>query len=253
MVLLTLFQRRVLPRFAIPPGERVYAIGDVHGRVDLLDRLLGKIDADSEARGKADCWTIFLGDLINRGPDSRAVLERGMALARSKRACIFLLGNHEEMLLRLWRGESRVAGGFLNFGGDKTLISYGLGEAEAAALSHKSVEEIVQIVRRLIPEVHIRFLERFGNLCRFGDYVFVHAGVRPGIAIEDQDGLDLRWIRRDFTQSTSDFGAMIIHGHSMVKKPAIRANRIGIDTGAYASGVLTAIGLQGTERWFLTS
>ncbi|MFM7027533.1 MAG: metallophosphoesterase [Chakrabartia sp.] len=255
MVLRKLFSQISAPlssRHALPPGERAYAIGDVHGRIDLLDALIAQIDADNKARGKADCWLIFLGDLIDKGPHSRAVIERALELSASPRACIFLMGNHEELLLRLWTGDARAADPFLTYGGIACLQSYGL-DAPESQITKLDGKEVVAAVRDHVPETHIRFLKKFAPICQMGDYAFVHAGARPGIALADQDPLDLRWIRGDFTRSKADFGAMIVHGHTIVKTPEIRSNRIGIDTGAYASGRLTALGLQGQDRWFLST
>ena len=237
--------------FSLPPGERAYAIGDVHGRLDLLDRIMAKIDADHAARGKADCWLIFLGDLIDRGPESSGVSARAMELAASARNCIFLMGNHEEMLIRIWTGDDRPAPSFMRYGGDALLRSYGCDVPPLA--EDLPPAEIMALVQRHVPRAHIAFLRKFGSICQIGSYVFVHAGLRPGIALGDQDPIDMRWIRSDFTASDADFGVMVVHGHTITKAPVIRANRIGIDTGAYASDRLTALGLQGTDRWFLAT
>lgn len=232
--------------------ERVYAIGDIHGRLDLFHQLLRRIAHDSAERGRANVWLILLGDVINRGPDSRGVVERVMRLADSSYSPICLMGNHEDMLLRVWRGQASMAQTFIAAGGDATLKSYGYtgGEDRLRDLSER---DIVQLVRTRVPEDHIRFISRFGENCRMGDYLFVHAGIRPGISIEVQTSEDMRWIGKEFLQSKADHGAMIIHGHHIHEVPDVRPNRIGIDTGAYRTGTLTAIGLQGTDRWFLAT
>ncbi len=234
--------------WALPDGERVYAIGDIHGRLDLLDSLLAKIDADDEARGPAQTTTVFLGDLADRGPDSRGVIERLMALEKDARATVFLMGNHEELMFRVWDGERGNAATFNRAGARATLISYGASGDDYDAWD---LDEMTAATKRLVPADHIAFLKRFQDWHMRGDYLFVHAGIRPGIHIEEQDSVDLRWIKGDFTQSREDHGVMIIHGHSITPAVDEQPNRIGIDTGAYHSGILTAIGLEGTERWFL--
>ncbi|MBU6253299.1 MAG: metallophosphoesterase [Alphaproteobacteria bacterium] len=236
----------------LPPGERVYAIGDIHGRLDLFHQLLRRIEADNAARGRADVWLILLGDLINRGPDSRGVIERALKLANSPQSAIFLMGNHEDMLLRVWRGQTSLAYPFLQAGGDATLKSYGY-TGTTDQLRDMRERDIVQLVRSHVPEEHIRFLRRFGEKCEMGDYLFVHAGVRPGISIAVQSADDMRWIGEEFVHSKLWHGAMIIHAHHISDAPDVRPNRIGIDTGAYCTGTLTAIGLQGAERWFLAT
>lgn len=230
----------------LPKGQRVYAIGDVHGRLDLLEKLVALIEADHHARGPADKTMIFLGDLIDRGPDSRGVI----AFARRRAAecrCKFLMGNHEEMLLRIWDGNADKAAIFLLHGGDALLRSYG------ADPLNLSPSETVYAVQSAVPDADIDFLRGFDPMYRAGDYVFVHAGVRPRIPLSAQDPIDLRWIRTEFTQSDADFGAVIVHGHSVSDVPEFRPNRIGIDTGAYRSGKLTALGLEGPARWILST
>ena len=239
-------------RPAIPAGDRVYAIGDVHGRLDLLHQLLQRIEADNAARGRADTWLILLGDLINRGPESRAVIDRVMRLTQSARATICLMGNHEDLLLRVWNGQEAAVPPFLNAGGDATLKSYGC-DLPADALDRLTDAMIIGLVRAWIPKAHIDFLTKFASHCAMGDYVFVHAGIRPGVALQAQDPIDMRWIRTPFLKSRRDHGACIVHGHSISAGPDIQPNRIGIDTGAYRTGTLTAIGLQGQDRWFLAT
>jgi serine/threonine protein phosphatase 1 len=233
--------------WSVPAGERLYAIGDIHGRDDLLAQLLDKIDADSAARGNAKTTLIFLGDLPDRGPDSRRVIERLMALP-AVRPCLFLAGNHEELMTRVWEGERSSAPTFHRVGGRATLLSYG---AEPDAYDSWDFEQLTVETRALVPKSHIDFLRSFQDYHLAGDYLFVHAGIRPGLPLEDQDPIDMRWIRGDFVRSKVDHGLMIIHGHTITDAVDEQSNRIGIDTGAYESGMLTAIGLEGAERWFL--
>ena len=253
MVLKRFFARKESPApppAAIPAGKRVYAIGDIHGRADLLDQLLVKILADDAARDDAEAQIIFLGDLADRGPGSRQVIEHAMALAQSRPDTVFIMGNHEELLIRVWDGDRATAATFHRAGGRETLISYGI---TAEQYDSWDLDEVTDATTRVVPKAHIDFLRAFRSSYRLGDYFFTHAGVRPGIALDDQDETDLRWIRSDFIDSTADFGAVVVHGHTIRDAVEERANRIGIDTGAYASGRLTAIGLEGTDRWYLST
>ncbi|MFM7028553.1 MAG: metallophosphoesterase [Chakrabartia sp.] len=232
---------------ALPEGQRVYAIGDVHGRLDLLEQLLDQIRADDAARSRAATLIIFMGDLIDRGPHSAAVVSRVKALA-AERPVRVLAGNHEEMFLRALQ-DNEVMRQFLLHGGRETFLSYGLA---ADALRDMSFEELRAAIGEVVPSDHIAFFEELEAMIQLGDYVFVHAGIRPDVALAEQRGGDLRWIREPFLSSEHDFGVVVVHGHSIAVDPDIRANRIGIDTGAYVSGRLTALGLEGTARWFLT-
>lgn len=238
------------PVAAIPPGRRVYAIGDIHGRADLLDALLDQIGRDDAARPLADTMLIFLGDLIDRGPDSAAVVARVRALCGPGGPARMLKGNHEEMLVKSAQGDDRAAKALLAVGGAATLSSYGITDEEAAA---GSFQDLAALIGARVPAADIAFLDSGEDLIRVGDYAFVHAGIRPGTALADQEGRDLRWIRDKFTASTAQHEAMIVHGHTITDSPEERANRIGIDTGAFDSGVLTALGLENDQRWFLST
>jgi serine/threonine protein phosphatase 1 len=236
--------------FAVPEGVRVYGVGDIHGRLDLVEELLGQIDADDKARGRADTRIIFLGDLIDRGPDSRGVVDRLMALAQGPRPIRFLMGNHEEVFLRALSGDARALRFLTRIGGRETLFSYGVSEQDYRQLDY---EELARLARDKVPQSHVDFLAGFENWIEVGDYLFVHAGLRPGIALEDQSASDLYWIRDDFLRHRDSFGKMVVHGHSITEGIDVRSNRIGIDTGAFASGRLTAICLEGDERWYLST
>lgn len=233
----------------LPDGQRVYAIGDIHGRSDLLDRLMSAIDTDDRERGATHTTCVFLGDLTDRGPDSRGVIERAIRYA-SQNSCIFVMGNHEEVLINAWEGDLAAARLFHRIGGRATLLSYGI---DAATYDAADFEQLARLIADTVPAEHIAFLRRFRDSWRCGDYLFVHAGVRPGVGIEQQSAEDMRWIRARFLDDGRDHGALVIHGHSIEAEVAERANRIGIDTGAYGSGVLTAIGIEGSERWYLSS
>jgi serine/threonine protein phosphatase 1 len=230
-------------------GFRAYVVGDIHGRLDLLEELLAKIHAELQHHPAAKTLLVFVGDLIDRGPHSAQVLERLRTYSRPGIQPIFILGNHEEVLLRILRGDAELIAKWRWFGGSECLASYGV---DPERLSQLSDEEALALVREALPKDHVRFLESFVDSCKFGDYLFVHAGVRPGIALDQQSQSDLRWIRDPFLEDEeSDHGFVVVHGHTIVDEVDQRPNRIGIDTGAYRSGVLTALGVEGTERWLL--
>jgi len=229
-------------------GYRAYAIGDIHGRLDLLEDLLAKIHAELQRYPSPKTLLIFVGDLIDRGPNSAQVIERLRTYNRPGIQPVFLLGNHEEVLLRILKGEAELIAKWRWFGGAECLQSYGV---EPEQLVHLSDSEALLVVRRAIPRKHLEFLESFVDSCRFGDYLFVHAGIRPGVQLDQQSQADLRWIREPFLLDDSDHGFVVVHGHTICNEVDERSNRIGIDTGAYRTGVLTALGVEGTDRWLL--
>ena len=232
---------------SIPSGYRVYAIGDVHGRVDLVDELLDRIELDRQSRGRAKTVIVFLGDLIDRGPTSAQVIERLRTYAPPGARLVFLIGNHEEVLIRLLRGESQYLQDWLRFGGAECAQSYGI----KARVLKGDADRAVAVLRDKIPAEHQQFLQNFVDTFRLGSYLFVHAGIRPGVKLAEQSQTDLRWIREPFLENKGDYGFLVVHGHTIGEEVQVRANRIGLDTGAYHSGVLTALGLEGRERWFL--
>ena len=235
----------------VPEGVRVYAVGDIHGRLDLLEELLATIAADDRARGAgAETQYIFLGDLIDRGPDSRGVVERLLAFSTEDRNVRFLMGNHEQVFLRAMAGDLRALRFLIRIGGRETLLSYGITEEDYRALDF---DELAARAAEQVPAEHLAFLRGFEDRIALGDYLFVHAGLRPGVALEEQAQSDLYWIRDEFLSHGESFGPIVVHGHSISEEIDVRSNRIGIDTGAFASGRLTAIGLEGGERWFLST
>lgn len=240
---------RPLDTARVPEGMRVYAIGDVHGRNDLLHQLLKKIEADDLARGDAETLIIFLGDLMDRGPDSASVIETAMALHKAGRNVRFLMGNHEEVFVRACRqNDPKVTRFFIRIGGEATVLSYPITRSEYIALD---MHQLSVRLGTLVPESHLDFIESFEDQIIIGDYVFVHAGIRPGVALADQKPSDLRWIREDFVDQRGDLEKVVVYGHTIYEDVEERGSRIGIDTGAYASDKLTAIALEGGERWYL--
>jgi serine/threonine protein phosphatase 1 len=230
------------------PGYRAYAIGDVHGRLDLLEQLLARIHSELQRKPAAQTLLVFVGDLIDRGPSSAQVVERLRTYRREGIRPVFILGNHEEVLLRILRGDAQLITKWRWFGGSECLQSYGVDPAQMA---HLTDEEALSLVRAAIPKNHVKFLESFVDSCRFGDYLFVHAGIRPGIELEQQSQADLRWIREPFLLDESDYGFVVVHGHTIKAEVDERPNRIGIDTGAYRTDVLTALAIEGSERWLI--
>lgn len=252
MILSRLFSRpdKPLALPAIPDGRRVYAVGDIHGCLSLFDKLLEKLDEDNEARAQANVTLILLGDLVDRGPDSAGVVERAIQLQDSGGDVRWLMGNHEEVFLKALSGDPAAMRYFVRIGGGPTIHSYGLAGDDYLGMSF---EELAETFPRLVPDRHRRFLESAEEMIAIGDYLFVHAGIRPGVPLDDQRPSDLRWIRDDFLSDGTDHGFIVVHGHTIFDEVQEHSNRIGIDTGAYATGRLTAIGLEGTERWFVTA
>lgn len=234
---------------AVPEGERVYAIGDIHGRLDLLNDLLTSIDRDDEARGPACTTLILLGDLIDRGPYSASVVERAIRLQAASDRFHAIKGNHEEVMLGALSGDASAMRLFLRVGGIQTLESYGVGLDDLPP--GEELETVIARMQAAIPRDHADYLAAMADKVEIGDYLFVHAGIRPGVPIEDQVPAEMRWIRDSFLDHTGHHGRMIVHGHSITTEPTLRPNRMGIDTGAYETGVLTALGLQGTDHWLL--
>ncbi|WP_296674841.1 metallophosphoesterase family protein [Novosphingobium sp.] len=238
---------RRAPAPTVPAGQRIYAVGDIHGRRDLFDALVGAIETDDAKRSRdGETTIILLGDLVDRGPDSAGVIDAARCL-QQRRPVRILMGNHEEMMLQSF-GSSEILREFLRFGGRETVLSYGVQPADYHAAD---LEQTRRLMDCHIPPTDRAFIAGFEDSISVGDYVFVHAGVRPGVPLCDQQQSDLRWIRSQFLEQEEGFGAVIVHGHTIFAKPEVKAGRIGIDTGAYTSGRLTALGLEGTRRWLI--
>lgn len=223
-------------------GQLVYAVGDIHGRYDLMKGLLAQVLADAAARaaGRRPVL-VFLGDYVDRGPQSAEVVEALTWLQGRRDLEIHVLkGNHEQALLD-FLDNPETGGPWLGFGGAETLASYGVRVPEGR-------DELVAARDALLarmPAAHLRRIQSLETLLVIGDYAFVHAGVRPGVALAAQAEEDLLWIRRDFMQSTGPFGKIIVHGHTWRdERPEVLEHRMGVDTGAYATGVLTALRLE---------
>lgn len=227
-----------------PAGVRLYGVGDIHGHDALLSAMIHAIEQDIAAAGPAENIVVFLGDLIDRGPDSAAVVERLRTIAGPYK-CVFLTGNHEEVLVRILDGDDELVGDWLRFGGLACAQSYGIESSWLKSLDSRRAGEAV---RDAVPADHQSFLRSFGDSFSAGDYLFVHAGIRPGVPLEQQTLTDLRWIRSPFLECRHRHPKVIVHGHSIAKQVEFRPGRIGVDTGAYRSGILSAIVLEGSKQ-----
>lgn len=234
---------------AIPDGLRICAIGDIHGCLDIFGDLLERVDADLAARARLDNRVVILGDFIDRGSDSAGVVNLLRAFDDDPNV-IVLMGNHEAMAVEALGGAPEAMDRWLAMGGGAALESWGV---PPALLYHGSEQEVAEAARAFVPADVVEWLAGLPHYSAVGDYLFVHAGIRPGLPIEEQDSRDLLWIREDFLESRADHGAMIVHGHSATEAVQERRNRIGIDTGAYWTGCLTALCLEGRDRWLIST
>ena len=237
---------------AVPVGQRIYAIGDIHGRLDLLDELLQMVRRDNEMRVPLERHTlIFLGDYIDRGAQSRGVIERLLTGMPDGFERICLKGNHEDFLLRSLSDPDIVPLWMIN-GGVETLASYGVIRRDQPGIPRRA-PYLGPALEKALPPEHLEFFRQLPIMVTFGDYLFVHAGVKPGVPLDGQDDYDCLFIREPFLNARGWLGKMIVHGHTPVGEPEIKSNRIGIDTGGFFSGRLTALRLEGTERGFLAT
>lgn len=252
--ILSCFGRRPSTVAHVPDGRRFYAIGDIHGHLDLLDGLLTRIRDDELERGQPKGELIFLGDLINRGPRSAQVIDRLIKLKADRPETRFLLGNHEELFLTALSGNREAIRFFDRIGGAETILSYGITRQAYEAANYL---ELAAMLQSAVPLSHKRFLESFEDMIVEGDYVFVHAGVRPGVPLEKQRAGDLRWIREEFLRESEKHaspaipGMVVVHGHTIFENIAEHHGRIGLDTGAYRSGILSAMAFEGDKRWII--
>jgi serine/threonine protein phosphatase 1 len=227
----------------LPEGTRVYAVGDVHGRADLLDRVLSQIDAHLSRDPVSRPIEVFLGDYVDRGPDSRRVIDL-LIRRRGKHETICLKGNHETYLLEFLK-DPKVFDTWREYGGLETLSSYGVSPPLRPEPAER--KQLARSFAKILPKDHLRFLSQLTTTFTCGDFLFVHAGVLPGVPLNRQREEHLLWIRDDFLRTDYDFGKYIVHGHTPVEEPDIRPNRINIDTGAFATGRLTCLIIEGEE------
>lgn len=233
---------------SVPVGTRYYAIGDIHGRLDLYEALIAAIEAEIALAPGLDHRIVVLGDLVDRGPDSAGVVERTRQWQQTRNVRV-LAGNHEEMFLTAFEKPEALRH-FLKHGGRETLMSYGFTKAQFASLS---IEDIFALLPRIVPQQARDYIAGFEEMVRAGDYAFVHAGIDPSRPLSEQKRSDLLWIRERFLSHDGPLEKVVVHGHTIFDAVMDCGNRIGIDTGAFRSGVLTALVLEGDQRRILQS
>ncbi|HVI31590.1 metallophosphoesterase family protein [Phenylobacterium sp.] len=229
-------------------GRRVYAVGDVHGRLDALQPLIRAIADDLEAAPPPEpALLVFLGDYVDRGPESKGVVDLVLKMrATAGLETRALKGNHEEALLQ-FLAEPSFGATWMEHGGGPTLVSYGV-QPPPTRTDNDAWARARDELERVLPAEHRAFYENLELMLDVGDYAFVHAGVRPGIAWDQQAERDLLWIRQEFLQEKGPFGKVIVHGHTPMEEAQLTRHRLGIDTGCYATGVLTAVRLQDADQ-----
>jgi serine/threonine protein phosphatase 1 len=235
---------------ATPPGTRIYAIGDIHGRLDLLIALQALIAADAARSSSLRRVLVYIGDYIDRGPNSAGVLDLLLDRPLPGFEIVHLLGNHEDTLLQ-FPDDMTVGPSWLNYGGVQTLASYFIDVSPGSWRDERVLRRLQGEVRRRVPRRHVEFMRSLPLTYLEGDYLFVHAGIRPGVPLERQERDDLLWIRDEFLRSPVDHGKIVVHGHTISEAPDQQPNRIGIDTGAFHTDRLTCVVLDGTARSFL--
>ena len=237
---------------SVPRGHRVYAIGDIHGRADLLAQLHRQIRVDAaNAPSGIKKSIIYLGDYVDRGLDSMGVIDILLTSPMDDFETVYLKGNYEDALLRFLDNLSTGPNWFA-IGGDATVLSYGI-RIPTGLTGAQHLEYVWMELRARIPQNHLEFLSSLQLMYQTGDYVFVHAGIKPGVPLEQQDPEDLMWIRGEFHESRHDHGKVVVHGHMLMSQPDIQTHRIGIDTGAFATNILTSIVLEGVTQRFLST
>jgi serine/threonine protein phosphatase 1 len=234
----------------VPADTRVYAIGDVHGQLDQLLALEDLIVADAAEHPAGRRLIVYLGDYVDRGQDSRAVVAHLLEGPPPGFEAVYLKGNHEDVMLDFLDDPDSGANWLMN-GGDTTLANYGIDIHADGPAGVGRLEHLSRRFAEALPRDHQAFLRGLDVSHAEGDYLFVHAGIRPGVPLEAQDPHDLIWIRYPFLQSDADFGKVVVHGHTPEPQPVERGNRIGVDTGAVYGGSLTALVLDGADRRFL--
>jgi serine/threonine protein phosphatase 1 len=229
--------------------SRLYVIGDIHGRSDLLDRLAAEIKRDLGPHPSDESLTVTLGDYVDRGPDSRGVIDR-LTHNPFSMPYVALKGNHEQLFMSFLTTPS-VGPTWRALGGLETLHSYGV--AVSSLMMGKSFDGAAQAFRQAVPESHVKFMSSLKNSLTVGKYFICHAGVRPGVPLDLQEPEDLLWIREAFLTSKTNFGKVIVHGHTPCEQVEVLPNRINVDTGAYATGRLTCLVVEPKAQRFLAT
>ena len=232
----------------LPPGRRIYCIGDIHGRLDLLEELHGKILQDCAGYDGSKA-VVYLGDYIDRGAQSKQVLDLLIEQPLEGFETVHLMGNHEHAMLDFLKNPEGVGAAWLSFGGQVTCMSYGVGLGRI--MMNMDLELLAEELAEKLPQSHLDLLNSMALKHIEGNYCFVHAGIRPGVPMENQEAGDLLWIRDEFTHSREQHEFIVVHGHTISMEAESLPNRIGIDTGAYQTGLLTALVLEGSEQRLL--
>ena len=247
------FGRLLKARSTMPStadGERIYAIGDIHGRLDLMKDLLDRIEKHASSLPPTrSIHIVVLGDMVDRGPQSAEVLRYLHGVQQSTGRLIVLQGNHEELMLRALAGEPGMLRAWMRIGGTATLRSFGIEPPHRDDDQRAAVSDLL----KKIPSQLLDWVRNLPLTARSGDYLFCHAGIRPGVPLKRQKRADLLWIRDEFLEDPQDHGMMVVHGHSVSTDVEMRGNRIGIDTGAYRTGILTALYLEGEDRQIIST
>lgn len=230
-------------RPSLPIGLRVYAVGDIHGRLDLLDDLLAQIEADITSRPIEEPLYVFLGDYVDRGSSSRETIDRLIAHG-ARNESVFLKGNHEAIAIKCLR-DPALFDQWMRLGGAETLISYGVVPDTLA--NGKPIAMLQAAFHEALPPAHFRFFRDLQTSFGCGDFFFVHAGVKPRVELSQQKESDLLWIREEFLTSSQDFGKIVVHGHTPTREIEVAPNRINIDTGAFATDRLTCLVIEGSD------
>jgi serine/threonine protein phosphatase 1 len=230
----------------VPRGTRYYVIGDIHGRLDLFEAMITAIEGEISASPDCDHRIVLLGDLVDRGPDSAGVVARTREWQVMRNVRV-LAGNHEEMFLAAFEKEEALRH-FLKHGGYETLLSYGLSRAQLSILA---IDQLFALLPTIIPQSELEYIASFETMIIAGDYAFVHAGIDPAVPLAEQKRSDLLWIRERFLNHEGPLEKVVVHGHTIFDQVIDCGNRIGIDTGAFRSGVLTALVLEGDQRRIL--
>jgi serine/threonine protein phosphatase 1 len=231
-----------------PEGVRLYAIGDVHGCLDHLAEMHALIRAEIIRDRPPDWRIIHLGDYVDRGPNSRAVLDLLITARQADERVLTLAGNHDLGFLE-FLAEPDPHGLFACFGGEETARSYGV----ALDLGNPDrFRDSCEALAGAIPPAHTAFLQGLEFSASFGDFFFCHAGIRPGVPLDSQDPKDLIWIRDTFLNHSGLFEKVVVHGHTPAFEPEVTANRVNVDTGAFQSGRLTALAIDGAEKRILS-
>ncbi len=237
--------------YQLPQGLRVYAVGDVHGRADLLSQLHSMIIQDAGSNPGQQMQVVYLGDYLDRGPYVRQTLDELLSGLPSSFGADYLMGNHERLFMAALEDPSLMEL-WLELGGQTTLLSYGV-QAPGSGFSMQRAQEVQEALLEAIPQDHLNFIKNLRQFLHIGDFLFVHAGIIPGKPLAAQTEDELLWIRDEFLSCGKDFGVKVVHGHTVSESVQEFHNRIGIDTGAYATGVLTCAVIEGAQVRYLST